>query len=64
MVKVRQIAATADAERLVCRAARGDYMREAPWEASFDEVMRPIKGSTVERDLSSRERDDPKAVED
>ncbi|MFQ6013438.1 MAG: FAD-dependent thymidylate synthase [Thermoplasmata archaeon] len=47
MVKVRQIAATADAERLVCRAARGDYMKQAPWTESFEEVMRPIKGADM-----------------
>ncbi|MFQ5918932.1 MAG: FAD-dependent thymidylate synthase [Thermoplasmata archaeon] len=51
MVQVRQIAATADAERLVCRAARGDYMKEAPWNESFEEVMRPIKGSTIEEKI-------------
>ncbi len=51
MVKVRQIAATADAERLVCRAARGDYMREAPWSESFEEVMGPIKGADIEEKI-------------
>lgn len=53
MVKVHQIAATADAERLVCRAARGDYMKEAPWNESFEEVMGPIKGEDIEEKIRS-----------
>ncbi|MFQ5985764.1 MAG: FAD-dependent thymidylate synthase [Thermoplasmata archaeon] len=53
MVRVRQIAATADPERLVCRAARGDYMRQAPWNESFEEVMRPIKGADLDEKIEN-----------
>ncbi len=53
MVKVRQIVATTDAERLVCQAARGDYMKEAPWNESFEEVMGPIKGADIEEKIGN-----------
>ncbi len=53
MVRVRRGEATPDPERMVCRAARGDYMKTSPWTASFEEVMKPIKGATMEEKMEN-----------
>lgn len=51
-MKVRKVTATPDAERLVCLAARGDYMKEPPWTKAFAEVMKPIPGDTEEEQVA------------
>ncbi len=53
MVRVRKVAATPDPERLVCLAARGDYMKDPPWTKTFEEVMKPIKGETVDEKIEN-----------
>lgn len=53
MVRVRRGTATPDPERLVCTAARGDYMKASPWAVEFEEVMRPIKGATMEEKMEA-----------
>lgn len=53
MVRVRKVVATPDPERLVCIAARGDYLKDPPWTRSFEEVMKPIKGETVDEKIEN-----------
>lgn len=48
-MQVELLSSTPDPEELVCRAARGDYSSE--WvgsERSFEEVMGPVDGDTLE----------------
>jgi thymidylate synthase (FAD) len=47
MVQVEVIEATPNPERLVCLAARGDYMESPPWKVPFDEVMKPVAGKST-----------------
>ena len=44
MIKARVLRATTAPEELVCIAARGDYSKTPPWEQSFAQLMKPIKG--------------------
>lgn len=53
MVTVRKVTATPDPERLVCLAARGDYLRDAPREKPFEEVMKPIPGDTLDEKVAN-----------
>ncbi len=53
MVRVRKVVATPDPERLVCLAARGDYLKSPPWTMSFEEVMKPIKGETIDQKIEN-----------
>jgi thymidylate synthase (FAD) len=47
-MEVTLLEATQDPERLICRAARNDYMEEFVGDQSFEEVMESIDGSTLE----------------
>jgi thymidylate synthase (FAD) len=47
-MQVQLLEATEDPERLICQAARNDYMREFVGETPFDEVMDSIDGDTLE----------------
>jgi len=47
-MEVQLLEATEDPERLVCQAARNDYMEEFVGETPFDEVMDSIEGETLE----------------
>lgn len=51
LVQVQKVVATPDPERLVCLAARGDYMKSPPWTVDFDTVMKPIQGKTPEEKI-------------
>jgi thymidylate synthase (FAD) len=46
-MEVTLLEATTDPERLLCRAARNDYMGEFVGELPFDEVMADLDGDTV-----------------
>jgi thymidylate synthase (FAD) len=46
-MEVTLLEATTDPERLLCRAARNDYMGEFVGELSFDEVMADVDGDAV-----------------
>jgi thymidylate synthase (FAD) len=48
VVKVVVVRRTPDAEWLVCEAARGDYMQVPPWTVSREEMMKPVKGDSLE----------------
>jgi thymidylate synthase (FAD) len=45
---VRLLEATPDPERVVCTAARNDYMSDFVGEKSFEEIMATVKGETLE----------------
>jgi thymidylate synthase (FAD) len=45
---VQLLEATADPERLICQAARNDYMEEYVADASFEDVMTAIDGDSLE----------------
>ena len=47
-MEVQLLEATEDPERLVCQAARNDYMEEFVGEESFDDVMDSIEGETLD----------------
>jgi thymidylate synthase (FAD) len=47
-MEVTLLEATPDPERVICRAARNDYMEEFVGELSFEEAMASIEGSSVE----------------
>ncbi|MEF8814340.1 MAG: FAD-dependent thymidylate synthase [Halovenus sp.] len=47
-MEVQLLEATEDPERLICQAARNDYMAEFVGETPFDEVMDSIDGETLE----------------
>lgn len=53
MVVVRKGVASPEPEKLVCMAARGDYLKETPWTMSFEEVMRPIQGESIEEKMEN-----------
>jgi thymidylate synthase (FAD) len=46
-MKVELLEATPDPERVICTAARNDYLEEFVGEQSFEEVMSAIEGDTV-----------------
>ena len=45
---VQLLEATPDPERVICRAARNDYMSEYGADLPFEEVMDGIPGDTIE----------------
>jgi thymidylate synthase (FAD) len=47
-MEVQLLEATSDPERLICQAARNDYMEEFVGETPFDEVMSSIEGETLD----------------
>jgi thymidylate synthase (FAD) len=47
-MQVELLEATSDPERVVCTAARNDYMSDFVGEQSFEEVMASIEGDTLE----------------
>jgi thymidylate synthase (FAD) len=47
-MEVELLEATEDPERLVCQAARNDYMEEFVGETDFDEVMESVGGDALE----------------
>jgi len=47
-MKVELLEATSDPERVICTAARNDYMEEFVGEHSFEEIMSGVEGDTVE----------------
>jgi thymidylate synthase (FAD) len=47
-MEVTLLEATPDPERVICRAARNDYMEEFVGELSFEEAMASIEGNSVE----------------
>jgi thymidylate synthase (FAD) len=47
-MQVELLEATSDPERVVCTAARNDYMSDFVGERSFEEVMAGIDGDTLE----------------
>ncbi len=53
MVLVRKVVATPDPERLVCLAARGDYMKLPAWTKDFEEVMKPISGDSIDEKVEN-----------
>lgn len=53
MVLVRKGVATPNPERLVCIAARGDYMKDSPWTKNLEEILKPIKGDTIEEKMEN-----------
>ena len=52
-MKVELLEATDDPERVVCQAARNDYMEEFVGETPFEEVMASIEGETLEQRKST-----------
>jgi thymidylate synthase (FAD) len=46
-MEVRLLEATEDPERLICQAARNDYMEEYVAEMPFEEVMASVEGDTL-----------------
>ncbi len=48
MVVVVTVRATEEGDRLVCQAARGDYLQEPPWTMDFEQVMKRVKGDALE----------------
>jgi thymidylate synthase (FAD) len=47
-MQVQLLESTADPERLICQAARNDYMGEFVGDMSFDEIMATTDGETIE----------------
>jgi thymidylate synthase (FAD) len=47
-MEVKLLEATEDPERLVCQAARNDYMEEYVGETPFDKVMADVEGDSLE----------------
>jgi thymidylate synthase (FAD) len=47
-MEVQLLEATSDPERLICQAARNDYMEEFVGETPFDELMSSIEGETLD----------------
>jgi thymidylate synthase (FAD) len=47
-MEVQLLEATADPERLICQAARNDYMEEFVGETPFDDVMDSVGGDTLD----------------
>lgn len=47
-MQVELLEATGDPERLICQAARNDYMEEFVADTPFDEMMRNIGGETLQ----------------
>ncbi|MFB6160809.1 MAG: FAD-dependent thymidylate synthase [Haloferacaceae archaeon] len=47
-MKVELLEATANPEELLCTAARNDYMEEYVGDQSFEEIMSPVEGGTLE----------------
>jgi thymidylate synthase (FAD) len=47
-MKVELLEATENPEEIVCTAARNDYMEEYVGERSFEEIMSPVEGDTLE----------------
>ena len=45
---VQLLEATEDPERLICQAARNDYMEEFVGETSFEEIMEEVGGDSLE----------------
>ena len=45
---VRLLESTPDPERVICTAARNDYMSDFVGDASFEEVMESVEGDSVE----------------
>ncbi len=48
MVKAVLVRATPDPEWLVCQSARGDYSQTPPWQQSPDELMKGVKGNSLD----------------
>jgi thymidylate synthase (FAD) len=46
-MNVQLLEATQDPERLICRAARNDYMSEFVGELPFEDVMESVEGETM-----------------
>jgi len=47
-MEVKLLEATEDPERLICQAARNDYMEEFVGTTSFEEVMDDVEGDSLE----------------
>jgi thymidylate synthase (FAD) len=47
-MEVQLLEATEDPERVICTAARNDYMSEFVGDCSFDEIMETAEGDTIE----------------
>ena len=47
-MEVQLLEATEDPERLICQAARNDYMEEFVGETSFEEVMEEVGGDSLD----------------
>lgn len=47
-MEVQLLEATENPERLICQAARNDYMEEFVGETPFDEVMQSVEGESLE----------------
>ena len=52
-MEVRLLEATEDPERVICKAARNDYMAEFVGETPFDEAMASIDGESLEEKQST-----------
>jgi thymidylate synthase (FAD) len=50
---VQLLEATEDPERLICRAARNDYMSEFVGEVSFERAMETTDGETIEEKMQT-----------
>jgi len=47
-MEVQLLESTPEPERLICQAARNDYMEEYVGETPFDELMESVEGETLE----------------
>jgi len=47
-MEVRLLEATENPERVICRAARNDYLSEYVADMTFEEVMEPMQGDSLE----------------
>jgi thymidylate synthase (FAD) len=52
-MKVELLEATSDPERVICTAARNDYMEDFVGEQSFEEIMSGVEGDTTEERMET-----------
>ncbi|MFT4922198.1 MAG: thymidylate synthase (FAD) [Haloarculaceae archaeon] len=52
-MEVTLLEATTEPERLVCQAARNDYMEEFVGDMPFDEIMDGIEGDTIDESMET-----------
>lgn len=52
-MNIELLTATPEPERVICTAARNDYFHAYVGEQSFDEVMGPVEGETIEEKMET-----------